>query len=165
MAERSTSIFMCFGDVRGDATTPGSISKAPASGGWMWLESVDFGASVNFGQRTATHKEGGSEAMPVRITKRTNSSTTGMLRNALLGEHNKGVTIIFLRTGGDEAKEEFMRLELVDAGITDFSIEGGADERSIETYAISFAEISVITWLHDGSARGAQAVVTIQNRP
>ncbi|WP_198377490.1 type VI secretion system tube protein Hcp [Neoroseomonas rubea] len=164
MSSGDISIFMCYGDVRGDAQTPGRISKAPASGGWMSLLSVEFAAHVNYGQRTATHKEGG-DAAPIRITKQTDSSSTGLLRNALLGEHDKGVAIIFLRTGDGEAPQEYMRLELVNAGITDFSIDGGADDRSTESYAISFAELSVITWVHDGSARGAQAVAIIQNRP
>jgi type VI protein secretion system component Hcp len=164
MPSGNSAIFMCFGDVRGDAPTPGDISKAPASGGWMQLHSVDFGAHVNYGQRTATHKEG-SDATPIRITKDTDSSSTGMLRNALLGEHDKGVAIVFLRTGDGQAPQEYLRLELVNAGITDFAIEGGAEERSTETYAISFAEITVIGWVHDGSARGAQTVAIIQNRP
>jgi type VI protein secretion system component Hcp len=158
------SIFMCYADVRGEAQTPGSISKAPASGGWMPLLSVEFAGFVSYGQRTATHKEG-SEAGPVRITKKTDSSSTGMIRNALFGEHDKGVAIIFLRTGDGQAPQEYMRLELRNAGISDFSLEGGADDRTIETYAISYAEIEIITWIHDGTARGSNASVLIQNRP
>ncbi|MBP0466765.1 type VI secretion system tube protein Hcp [Roseomonas sp. PWR1] len=164
MPSGQTSIYMCFGDVRGDVQVPGQISKAPASGGWMTLLSVEFAAHVNYGQRTAAFKEG-SDATPLRVTKETDSSSTGMLRNALLGAHDKGVAIVFLRTSDGEAPQEYMRLELVNAGITDFSIEGGADERSTESYAITFAEITVITWIHDGSARGSQAVAIIQNRP
>ncbi len=165
MPDGDTSIFMCFADVRGDAQTPGTISKAPASGGWMRLLSVEFAGQINYGQRTGTHSAGSGDAAPVRISKETDSSSTGMLRNALLGEHNKGVAIIFLRTGDGEAPQEYMRVELENAGIRDYEIIGGADDRSIETYSIGFGTLTLITWVHDGSARGAQAVAIIENRP
>jgi type VI protein secretion system component Hcp len=165
MSDGDTSIFMCFADVRGEAQTPGRISKAPASGGWMRLLSVEFAGQINYGQRTGTHATGSTDAAPLRIAKETDGSSTGMLRNALLGTHDKGVAIIFLRTGDGAAPQEYMRVELENAGIRDYELSGGADDRSIETYSIAYGTMTLITWAFDGTTRGAQAVAIIENRP
>ena len=31
----SSTVYMCYGNVRGEAEVPGNVRKAPASGGWM----------------------------------------------------------------------------------------------------------------------------------
>lgn len=147
----SSSIYMCYGSVRGEADTPSKVSKAPASGGWMVLSSCSFAGAINFGQRFAMQVEGGHDATPVKVSKLTDASSSGLFRESLLGSFDKNVAITFLRTGED-APQEYMRLELEGCGIVDFAIESGGLSRAVETFSIRYGRMSVISWGYD--ARG-----------
>ena len=147
----ASSIYMCYGSVRGEAEAPAKVSKAPASGGWMKLIGCTFAGAVNYGQRFAMQVEGGHDGAPVKISKLTDASSTGLFRESLLGSFDKNVAITFLRTGTD-GPQEYMRLELEGCGIVDFAIDSGGDERATEHFSIRYGRISVISWGYD--ARG-----------
>lgn len=160
----ASTIFMCFGSVRGEAEMPVKASKAPASGGWMKLTRCTFVGSMDYGQRFAGQVEGGGEATPVEVEKVTDASSTGMFREALLGTFDKNVVITFLRTGPD-GPQEYMRLELEGCGIVDFSIDGAGAERAVEKFSIRYGRMSVISWGYDGRGHAAgQAMAMFDNK-
>jgi len=164
MSDSGSSIYMCYGSVRGESTAPAKVRKAPASGGWMELLSCSFAGSVNYGQRYAMQVAGGGDVLPVQVTKLTDASSTGLFREALLGSFDKNVVITFLRTGPD-GPQEYLRLELEGCGLVDFQIDSPAEERATERFAIRYGQMSVISMTFDdrGQTNGqAFAVVTNQ---
>jgi len=159
----ASAIYMCFGSVAGEAQAPGQMSKAPASGGWMSLESCSFQGSMNFGQRAAEQMKGGGDISDVRVTKVTDASSPGLLRLALLGDFSHAAVIVFLRTGGG-AQEEYLRLELRDCGITSCQIDSLDGERSIETYTIRFATLDINSFLFDTRGQRSKISQSIFNQ-
>lgn len=159
-----STVYMCYGSIRGEAEVPGKVKKSPASGGWMLLTGCSFAAATNYGHRFAMQVEGGGDVTPVKVTKVTDASSTGLLREALLGANfDKNVAIVFLRTG-EAGPQEFMRVELEGCGIVDFTVDSGADERATETYLIRYGRMSVISWSYDARGQAAgQAMAMIEN--
>jgi len=157
----SEAIYMCFGSVPGEAQSTLHISTSPASGGWIRLTSCSFGGRVSHAQHTSRPTDFEGEARPVRVTKMTDASTVGLLRDALTGRFDQPVVIIFVRTGAAETTE-YIRLEMRNCGITEFDMAGGED-RQAESYQIRCETMSVTTWRFDGTTRGAQSVVTLSN--
>jgi len=163
MSGSDSSIYMCYGSVRGESEAPAKIRKAPASGGWMELLTCNFAGSVNYGGRYAMQVPGGGDVTPVQISKITDASSSGLFREALLGSFDKNVVISFLRTGTD-GPQEYLRLELLGCGLVDFQIESG-HERATERFAIRYGQMSVISTTFDvgGQPRGQSfAVLTNQ---
>lgn len=157
-------VFMCFGSVAGEAKTPAQISKAPASGGWMPLESCQWAGSMNYGARSSERTSDTADASPVVITKVTDASSTGLLRQAILGDFSNQAVIVFLRTGTGGKAEEYLRLELQDCGIVGFDIAGTGDERSLETYTIHYAAMDVRSFTFEGTSQRSQVSYTIRNQ-
>ena len=155
------AIYMCFGNVAGEAKTTLPISTSPASGGWIALTSCSYGGSVSRPQLTAAPSEFEGEAQPVKVTKVTDASTISLLREALMGNFKQPVVIVFVRTGEGSAAE-YLRIEMENCGITDFSMSGGEDRQS-ESYEIRCSTMSITTWRFNGTTRGAQSVVTLSN--
>ena len=62
----ASSVYMCYGSVRGEAEVPAKVKKAPASGGWMKLTGCSLAAAVNYGQRFSAQMQGGGDVTPVR---------------------------------------------------------------------------------------------------
>lgn len=163
MSGSDSSIYMCYGPVRGESSVPAKIRKAPASGGWTELLSCSFAGSVNYGDRYAMQVPGGGDVTPVLVTKITDASSTGLFREALLGSFDKNVVITFLRTGRD-GPQEYLRLELQGCGLVDFQIDSD-HQRATERFAIRYGQMSVIstTFDADGQANGQSfAVLTNQ---
>jgi type VI secretion system secreted protein Hcp len=161
----TSTIFMCYGSVRGEAQVPGKVKKAPASGGWMQLKSCSFSASMNYGQRISSQVEGGGDVTPILITKLTDASSTGLFREALLGTFDKNVVIAFLRTGvsGTEP-QEYLRVELQGCGIVEFGIVGSGEDRAVETFAIRYGRMTVVSWRYDANGQSAaQGMAMIEN--
>ncbi|HWT08074.1 MAG TPA: type VI secretion system tube protein Hcp [Roseomonas sp.] len=159
----ASSVYMCYGSVRGEAEVPGKVKKSPASGGWMKLTGCSFSASANYGQRFAMQVEGGGEVTPVQVTKMTDASSTGLFRESLLGSFDKNAVVVFLRTGPD-GPQEFMRIELEGCGIVDFAIDSVGEERASETFSIRYGRMSVISWGYDARGQAAgQALAMIEN--
>jgi type VI protein secretion system component Hcp len=158
----SEAIYMCFGSVAGEARTADTIPKSPASGGWIALGSCSFSGRVGHPQMAEAQSGFEGEVPPLRITKVTDASTVGLLREALMGRsNNQPVVIVFVRTG-DSGPQEYMRVEMTGCGIVAFDMEGGED-RQTETYDIRCENMTITTWRFSGTTRGAQAVVSISN--
>lgn len=159
----SSTVYMCYGSVRGEAEVPGRVKKAPASGGWMQLAFCSLSGSISYGQRFSMGVAGGGDVMPVQVGKVTDASSTGMFREALLGSHDKNAVITFLRTGPN-GPQEYMRVELEGCGIVDFAIASGGDERATETFALRYGRMSVLSWGYDARGQAAgQAMAMIEN--
>ncbi|MBW6400955.1 type VI secretion system tube protein Hcp [Roseomonas sp. HJA6] len=163
-SDGTTTIYMCFGSVRGESEVPAKVRKAPASGGWMQVMSCNFAGAMHYGQRFAQETEGGGQVSPIVITKQTDASSTGLFREALLGTFDKNVVITFMRSGTD-GPQEYLRLELQGCGLVDFQIDGGHDERATERFAIRYGQMSIITGNFDkgGTATG-NAIASIVNQ-
>ncbi|MBR0684071.1 type VI secretion system tube protein Hcp [Roseomonas eburnea] len=157
----SDSIYMCFGSVPGEARTTLHISNSPASGGWIKLSSCNFGGRVSHPQLTTKQSEFEGEAQPVRVTKVTDASSVGLLREALTGRFDQPVVIVFVRTT-NSGPAEYIRLEMQDCGIVEFDMAGG-EERQTESYEIRCSMMTLTTWRFAGNTRGAQSVVVLNN--
>lgn len=164
MSGSASSMYMCYGSIRGEAEVPGQVTTAPASGGWMKLSTCSLAASVNFGQRFGLQQQGGGDVTPVQVTKVSDASSTGLFREALLGKADRHVVITYMRTTPGGGPQEYMRFELEDCGIVEFSVESGGEERATENFAISYGRMSVISWGYDtkGQPTG-RAMASIQN--
>jgi len=163
MSGSASTVYMCYGSIRGEAEVPGKVKKAPASGGWMKLTGCSLSAAMNYGQRFAMQVEGGGDVTPVQVSKVTDASSTGMFREALLGNADKNAVITFLRTGTD-GPQEFMRVELEGCAIVDFAIASGGDDRAVEKFSIRYGRMSVISWGYDARGQAAgQAMAMIEN--
>lgn len=160
----ASAIYMCFGSIAGEAQAPGQLSKAPASGGWMSLESCSFQGSMNFGQRSAEQLRGGGDISDVTVTKVTDASSPGLLRLSVLGDFSHAAVIVFLRTSAGGAQEEFLRLELRDCGITSCQIDSQDGERSVETYTIRFATLDINSFIFDTRGQRSQISQSIFNQ-
>ena len=164
MSGSDSSIYMCYGSVRGESDAPSKLRKAPASGGWMKLTSCSFAGSVNYGQRFAMQVPGGGEVTPVQVTKVTDASSTGLFREALLGTFDKNVVIVFVRTG-TQGPQEYLRLELQGCGLVDFRIDGAGEDRSNESFAIRYGQMSVISAMFDAAGQqNGQAFAVLMNQ-
>ncbi len=163
--ESASSVYLCYGSVRGEADVPGKVKKTPASGGWMKLASCSLAASTNYGQRFSMQVQGGGDVTPVQVTKVTDASSTGMFREALLGTFDKNAVVTFLRTTpGGTGPQEYMRIELEGCGIVDFAIDGAGGERATETFGIRYGRMTVISWGYDARGQAAgQAMAMIEN--
>ncbi len=163
MSGSASSVYMSYGSIRGEAEVPGQVDRKPAAGGWMYLTSCSLSAAANYGQRYGAQAQGGGEVTPVLISKITDASSTGMFREAILGNTNQNAVITFLRTGADGPKE-YMRVELQNCGIVDFAIDSGGDERGTETFAITYGRMTFISWAYDaGGSPTGRAMATIEN--
>jgi type VI protein secretion system component Hcp len=158
------SVFMCFGSLPGDAQAPGQISKSPASGGWIRLLSCQWSGSINYGARSADGVSDAADASPVVITKVTDSSSTGLLRQAILGDFRNSAVIVFIRTGSGGKPDEYLRLELENCGIVDFGIANHDGERSTETYTIQYGAMDVRSFAFEGASQRNQVSYTIVNQ-
>lgn len=158
-----STVYMCYGSVRGEAEVPAKVRKTPASGGWMKLTACSLAAGINYGQRFAMQVEGGGDVTPVQVSKLTDASSTGLLREALLGDATKNAVITFLRTGTHGA-QEYMRIELEGCAIVAFGIDGGAEDRAVESYSINYGKMSVLSWSYSDSGQAmGQALAMIEN--
>lgn len=157
----SEAIYMCFGSVAGEARALERIPTSPASGGWIRLASCSFAARVGHPQMTEARSGFEGEAPPVRVSKLTDASSVGLLREALMGRFDQPVVIAFVRTG-QQGPQEYMRIEMEGCGIVAFGMEG-AEERQTETFDIRCEQITITTWRFSGTTRGAQSVVTLSN--
>lgn len=159
----ASSVYMCYGSVRGEAEVSAKVKKTPASGGWMQLTGCSLAAAMNYGQRFSMQAEGGGDVTPVQVSKITDASSTGLFREALLGTFDKNAVIVFMRTGTD-APQEYMRIELEGCGIVDFSIDSSGEDRATEQFGIRYGRLTVISWGFDarGQATG-QAMAMIEN--
>lgn len=157
----SEAIYMCFGSVSGEVRTVGNIQNSPASGGWIRLGSCSFSARVGHPQMTEAQSDFEGEVPPIRITKVTDASSVGLLRESLMGRFDQPAVIVFVRTGAS-GPQEYIRIEMAGCGIVAFSMEGG-DERQTETYDIRCQNVTIMSWRFSGTTRGAQAVVSLSN--
>lgn len=164
MSGSASAIYMCFGSVAGEAQAPANSRKAPASGGWMELLSCNFAGSLNYGSRAADTVENQSDASPVTISKVTDASSPGLLRQAILGAFDNQAVIVFLRTGPAGDQVEFLRLELQDCGITSFGIEGGGTERAVESFTIRYAAMEVKSYTFDAAGQRNQVSYVVKNQ-
>lgn len=157
----SEAIYMCFGSVAGEALTAKQIPKSPASGGWIKLSGCSFAGRVSHPQFTTPQSEFEGEVEPVRVSKVTDASSVGLLREALTGRFDQPAVIVFVRTTAD-GPSEYLRLEMQNCGITQFDM-AGAQERQTETYEIRCSAMTIMSWRYSGTTRGAQSVVTLTN--
>jgi type VI protein secretion system component Hcp len=164
MSGSESAVFMCFGSVPGEAEAPANSRKAPASGGWMELSACSFGGSINFGMRSAATRETEADATPVKITKRTDASSPGLLRQAIFGAFDNPAVIVFLRTGPNKQQEEFLRLELTDCGIVGLSLESVAGDRNTEMYEIRYGMMQVKSFTWDASGNRNQMACMVKNQ-
>lgn len=155
------AIYMCYGTVPGEARTTLKISNSPASGGWIRLASCSFSGRVGHPQMAEAQKEFEGAMPPVRVTKVTDASSVGLLREALMGRFDVPVVIIFVRTG-NQGPQEYIRLEMEGCGIVAFGMDG-AEERQTESYSIRCEVATITTWQFSGSTRGAQSVAMLRN--
>lgn len=159
----TSTIYLCYGSVRGEAEVPGKVKKAPASGGWMKLASCSLTAAMNYGERISTQVTGGGDVTPVQITKLTDASSTGMFREALLGSFDKNAVITFMRSGTGDP-QEYLRVELQGCGIVEFGIDSAGEERATESFSIRYGRMTVISWRYDASGQAsAQGMAMIEN--
>jgi|GEM_PF-3475673 len=160
----ASMVFMCFGNLAGEAQTPGPIAKAPASGGWMKLTSCQWSGSMNYGARAAERIVDSADAAPVVVTKVADGSSTGLLRQAILGDFSNQAVIVFLRTGAGGRADEYFRLELLDCGIVGFDVASTNGERNIETFTIRYAALDVRSFAFEGANQRNQVSYTILNQ-
>ncbi len=159
----TSAIFMSYdsaklGPVNGEATTPGSISKDPASGAWMELMSCSFSGQPYSERRQATNVA----INTIRITKETDGASSGMLQDFLFSAPDGTAAIIFMRT--DEGQpQEYLRLELKQVGVVSYDMTSGTD-RPIETITLYVGDFTIVTWTFDNQTRGGQSVTNILNR-
>lgn len=164
MSGSASAIYMCFGSVAGEAQAPANSRKAPASGGWMQLSSCSFAGSMNYGGRAAEAVANQSDTTPVTVTKLTDASSPGLLRQAILGAFDNQAVIVFLRTGPRGDQVEFLRLELQDCGITGFSIEGTLADRAAESFTIRYAAMEVKSYTFDAAGQRNQVSYVVKNQ-
>lgn len=160
----TSTVFMCFGSVAGEAKELAQISKAPASGGWMALESCQWSGSMNYGARSSERTSDTADASPVVVTKLTDGSSTGLLRQAILGDFSNQAVIVFLRTGTGGRGDEYLRLELQDCGIVSFDVTGAGDQRNVESFTIQYAAMEVRSFTFEGATQQNQVSYTIVNQ-
>lgn len=160
----ASMVFMCFGSLAGEVAALEHISKAPASGGWISLEACQWSGSMNYGGRAAEQTTNTADAAPVVITKVTDAASPGLLRQAILGDFSNQAVITFVRTGETGKVEEYLRLELQDCGITSFDITSTGGQRSLETFTIKYAAISVRSFTFEGAKQRNQISYTIINQ-
>jgi type VI secretion system secreted protein Hcp len=158
------TICMCYDGVRGESRrVPDAVKKSPASGGWMDLKSCSFAAGSNFGQRSSEQIQGAGDVTDVTITKLTDASSTGLFREALLGEFDKNVVITFMRTGR-AGPQEYLRLELQQCGISSFGSQSVGNDRPVESFSIRYGRMVITSFAFDkGGQATAQGTATIDN--
>lgn len=163
MSGSASAVYMCFGSVPGEAEAPANSRKAPASGGWMELSACSFGGSINYGMHAGAARDSETDATPVKVTKLTDASSPGLLRQAIFGSFDNPAVIVFLRTGPDKKQEEFLRLELTDCGIVGLSLESVGGERNTEMYEIRYGMMQVKSFTWDASGNRNQMACMIKN--
>jgi type VI protein secretion system component Hcp len=161
------SIFMSFEGVNGEVDLP--VDAVPAGPGQKWtpLLACRFSAEVNVRGRamsggSSTKVDFGGDAPPVLITKRSDASTVGLMREVLAGKAYRSAVIVFVRTDTD-GPTEYLRYELRGCSLVSFEFAGFANDRATESFGILYKQMSVITFAGGHGAKGAQSSATLLN--
>lgn len=163
MAE--SQIFMSFqsgkqGPIKGEHDLGDAASKGPGDN-WIALESCEIELAperAHTSQRTAKSR---LEPKPVRLTKRSDTSTVLLLADAFYNTSGSKVDFTFLQPDSGGKAIEYLRLECEGVGIVSFAMDGGGEDRWTETWEFYFARMTVTAWQFDGSGRRSPASYVI----
>ncbi|CAH0300578.1 type VI secretion system tube protein Hcp [Roseomonas sp. CECT 9278] len=161
-----SDIFLSFEGVTGEHTLPSASVRPGPGNGWAQLSGCKFHADAN-AQSRAISKSGssrvdfGGEAPPIEITKRTDASTLGLMRELLVGRTLRQAVVAFVRTDTD-GPAEFLRYEIDRCLVVGFEFEG-VDDRAIEKFQLHYEKMTIVTYSGGSGGGGAQSSATLQN--
>ena len=155
------AIVVSYEGVAGEIAEISGIGTAAPGEGWVWATECNYGSSASYPQTNAARSTMQAE-IKVSFATEVNAATVSLLRAGLTGTFDKSVVIAFLRTTASGSYEEYIRLELENAGIVAFKLVGGAD-RPLLRIGLHCGQYTIMSWGVDASTRGAPARVTILN--
>lgn len=161
-----SDIFLSFEGVTGEHRLPSSTVRPGPGTDWAMLSGCTFQADANAQSRAISGSgsrrvDFGGEAPPMEITKRTDVSTLGLMRDFLVGKSLRKAVIAFVRTDTD-GPAEFLRYELDGCLIVGFDFEG-LDDRAVEKFQLHYVQLTIVTYAGGSGGGGAQASATLQN--
>ena len=131
------AIYMQYGTaVTGDVTTEGWAK-------WIELNSFQWGVGRGIGSASsgATGRESSIPSISeIVVTKVMDSSSPGLWTDAVAGELNTLVKIVFTTTSKG-ATTGFLTYELTDTGLSGYSLSSGGDRPS-ESLSLNFTKVS-----------------------
>lgn len=122
--------------INGDSTIDGHAN-------WISISSAQFG--VGRGISTAGSGVDRDTSTPsfseVTLSKPTDIASTQLFAQAMYGKKiGAKATLVWLQTGGADAKQNYMTIELADPIISAYSVSSGGD-RPTESFSINFSKI------------------------
>jgi type VI protein secretion system component Hcp len=168
MSDASEStIFLSYESVTGEIVFTDGGVQAGSGTNWIQLTQCILRADVNVQGRpmsggNITNIDLGGEAPPVKIVKRTDAATVGLMREMLANPVMRSATITFVRTDTD-GPAEYLRYEMVGCNIVGFEFLSVGDNRSHETFEILYKQLTIKAFAGTDGAQGAQAMAVLTN--
>ncbi len=132
------SIYMKYDGIHGNVTADGYAGHIALSmAGFEIKRNVSMEAG-NLANREATRPT----ITAVKVTKRTDISTTSLFKESVSGAAGKTVVIKFVRTGAGKV-QEYMSYTLENCLVSGFILSAGAEGEPVENIALSFSKVMI----------------------
>lgn len=132
-------ILMKYDSVDGDVESAGYEKH-------ILLEGVEWGFERNVSSVGADDANRARPTMQrLTLSKLTDLATTGLVTDALTGQHNRKVTIHWARTSKSGNLETYCTVELTDAAVVAYKLATAGD-RPIDNFTLSYKQVEIKTW-------------------
>jgi type VI secretion system secreted protein Hcp len=145
---------MKYGDIKGEVTATGHTD-------WIEVNSFQWGVGRGIGSPTGSTKDRESSAPSISeivVTKHLDSSSIGLLQEALTGEGKK-VTLEFCKTDKDQLVK-YLGFELENTLIAGYSQSSGGDRPS-ESISLNFTKVTMTESGSDATGASGQPASVI----
>jgi type VI secretion system secreted protein Hcp len=142
------AIYMKFGEIEGDVTTKGYEK-------WIQLDTLTFGVGRSIGSAMGKNKTREADHPTVSeiiVTKLIDKASTKLLVESLAGKLDTKTKIDFTTTA-DGGIETFLKLELTDCGLSQFSMQSNGAEPQ-ESLSLNFTKITYTHKALDSKVNG-----------
>ncbi|BDG73401.1 type VI secretion system tube protein Hcp [Roseomonas fluvialis] len=168
MSDASDStIFLSYDSVTGEVSfNDGGVEAGPGTN-WVQLTQCILRADLNVQGRVMSggnirNVDFGGEAPPLKIVKRTDAATVGLMREMLGTPGLRSAVVTFVRTDTD-GPAEYLRYEMTGCSIVGFEFASFGDNRSHETFEILYKRLTIKAYAGTDGAKGAQAMAVLTN--
>jgi len=147
------AIYLQVDGIQGSVTTQGYEN-------WSELNSFQWGVGRSIGTAAsgaASRESSNPTISEIMITKLADAASPDLFTYALAGELNKTFTISFTTTSAGDVKE-FLKYELDNVGLSQFSVSSGGD-LPMESMSLNFTKVTETFTPMDPSTGGNQKVV------
>lgn len=133
------------GQIKGD-------SQVEEHTDWITVESVQFGVgrSVSMSGGGKDRETSNPSFSEITFSKTTDISSADLFYQSVQGKALGNATIHFIQTGGTDSSQAYMKVTLVDAIVSSYSVSSGGDRPS-ESISVNFTKIEFQYDAFDGS--------------